>query len=184
MRLAIRDLRPDDEPRVLAWRNQPSVARHMLTAHVITEAEHRNWWRSGRTDARSRYWIVEADEQPVGLWSLTDLTADRCSWGFYLADEATRGQGVGTWAAATVLDHAFSGLGLRDVWAEVLVANARGLAFHCALGFVEDGRRTLPATAHRAAVEVRRLTLPRDRWAAGRDGLRAHLQTRGLWVPD
>ncbi|MGM3293799.1 GNAT family N-acetyltransferase, partial [Escherichia coli] len=53
-----------------------------------------------------------------------DLLNRRASWAFYLADESTRGRGVGGAVEYLVLHHAFEVLGLHKLCCEVLSFNA------------------------------------------------------------
>ena len=48
----------------------------------------------GRRDRR--YWIIEVNDEPVGLINLADIdeTHRRCAWAYYLASPSVRGLGV------------------------------------------------------------------------------------------
>ena len=95
--VVLRPLGAQDRDRLLAWRNQPEIARWMYSDHAISAAEHARWFEGAMADPRRRYWVIEADGLPVGLANLYDLAPEhgRTSWAYYLADPSTRGQGIG-----------------------------------------------------------------------------------------
>ena len=94
--VVLRPLEAQDRDRLLAWRNQPEIARWMYSDHAISAAEHARWFESALADGRRRYWVIEADKLAVGLANLYDLAPEhgRTSWAYYLADPSTRG----TWS--------------------------------------------------------------------------------------
>lgn len=42
----LREMRKEDLPVVLSWRNREVVRHNMYTSHVISEAEHQRWWEA------------------------------------------------------------------------------------------------------------------------------------------
>jgi len=67
------------------------------------------------------------DGRPVGLANLYDIDRghQRCSWAYYLADPAVRGQGVGSYIEYWVLEYVFEALKLAKLWCEVLASTSR-----------------------------------------------------------
>ena len=139
--VALRRLRLDDLVRVREWRNLPEVARYMYTDHEIGEGEHARWFGDALDRPDRRYWIIELEGRPVGLANLVDISERhrRASWAFYLADEAVRGRGVGSFTERFVLKYAFEDLGLHKLCCEVLGSNDAVVAMHRKFGFVVDG---------------------------------------------
>jgi RimJ/RimL family protein N-acetyltransferase len=64
-----------------------------------------------------------------------DRVNRRCEWGFYLADPATRGRGVGACVQFAVIEHVFGALGLNKLWCEALAENGRALSLYERFGF-------------------------------------------------
>ena len=137
MSVALRPLAAEDGSQVLAWRNAPEVAAHMYTDHVIGPEEHAVWLKATLGADDRRYWIVELDGAGVGVAHVVriDHVNRRCEWGFYLADPATRGRGVGACVQYAVIEHVFAQLGLNKLWCEALVENARALDLYESFGF-------------------------------------------------
>jgi UDP-4-amino-4,6-dideoxy-N-acetyl-beta-L-altrosamine N-acetyltransferase len=137
MGVSLRRVVEADRDRLLAWRNSPEVAPYMYSDHLITPDEHALWFEAIEADPRRAYWIIELDRQPVGLVNLYDIddVNNRCSWAYYLADPAARGQGVGAQVEFAMLDHVFTARGMNKLWCEVLADNAAVLKLHLSFGF-------------------------------------------------
>ena len=131
-------LRPEDEDRILGWRNSPEVARFMYRDWPISPDEHHAWFAGALVDTtRAIHRLVVMDDIPAGLSSLTAFDeADRsCEWGGYLAPEIEKGAGIGREVLRSALSMAFDELGLDRVYVEVVVTNTRALALYESVGF-------------------------------------------------
>jgi UDP-4-amino-4,6-dideoxy-N-acetyl-beta-L-altrosamine N-acetyltransferase len=135
--VSLRPLREADSGQVLAWRNSPEVAAFMYTDHVIRPEEHARWLAATLAADDRRYWIIELDGAGVGVAHVVkiDRVNRRCEWGFYLADPATRGRGVGACVQFAVIEHVFGALGLNKLWCEALAENGRALSLYERFGF-------------------------------------------------
>lgn len=175
----LRDVGRRDKERLLAWRNQPNVARWMYTDHVIGAEEHARWFAHAMAAPDRRYWIIEAEDRPVGLINLYDIGRGSAGYAYYLADETQRGGGVATIAGVAVLDHAFQALGLSRVWAEAFVENAASRGYLAALGFEEAEMLRAHAAKPGFSGDVVRLSLDADAWPAAREACRRRWAERG-----
>lgn len=142
MSVTLRHLTEGDRERLLVWRNSPAVAPYMYSDHQIMPEEHARWFAGLSADPRRAYWIIELDGRPVGLVNLYDIDERnlRCSWAYYLADPAIRGQGVGAQVEFAMLDHVFTTRGLNKLWCEVLAENEAVWKLHTSFGFQEEAR--------------------------------------------
>jgi UDP-4-amino-4,6-dideoxy-N-acetyl-beta-L-altrosamine N-acetyltransferase len=136
------ELRPMTEADlvpVLQWRNDPGVRDYMYTSHIIGLNEHRNWFFAASKNPAINLLIYEYYGQACGF---VNITRTRCSvvadWGFYLSPDAKKGAGRSLGEAA--LTYAFEVLELHKLSGEALGFNKRSIAFHRALGFIEEGR--------------------------------------------
>jgi UDP-4-amino-4,6-dideoxy-N-acetyl-beta-L-altrosamine N-acetyltransferase len=135
--VTLRPLGEHDGAQVLAWRNASEVARWMYTDRAIRLEEHFAWLKATlRADDR-RQWIIELDGIGVGVAHIAEIdrTNRRCEWGFYLADPAVRGKGVGASVQYAVIEHVFSRLGLNKLWCEALAENTRAIGLYESFGF-------------------------------------------------
>lgn len=180
--ISLRDLRPEDEPLLLRWRNLPEVAAYMFTDHEIGPADHAAWFGAIPGDATRRYWIIALDGEDVGLINLYDLDManSRCFWAFYLASPSVRGRGVGSCAWYLVLRHVFDELRLNKLSSEVLGFNEPVLALHGRFGFQREGLFRQHVVKSGEPTDVVRFALLRPEWERARPGIEARLRSKGL----
>jgi UDP-4-amino-4,6-dideoxy-N-acetyl-beta-L-altrosamine N-acetyltransferase len=135
----LRPMLESDLELVLRWRNHPEVRRYMYTTHEITLDEHRNWFSRAANNQAVNLLIYEHFGEGSGF---VNITRSRCheiaDWGFYLSPNAEKGTGRLLGKAA--LGYGFVQLGLHKICGQAIGFNARSIAFHSALGFIEEGR--------------------------------------------
>lgn len=180
--IGMRDLNSGDRDRLFDWRNRPDVARWMYTDHVITVDEHDRWFDAIGADTRRRYWVITLDNQEVGLANLADIDKAhlRCSWAFYLAEERTRGRGVGAWVEHFVLTTVFDHLHLNRLCCEVLATNPAVVAMHEGFGFRREGLMRQHVWRDETPIDVVPLSMLRADWELCRPGIEARLMAKGL----
>ncbi|MCI3134710.1 UDP-4-amino-4,6-dideoxy-N-acetyl-beta-L-altrosamine N-acetyltransferase [Phenylobacterium aquaticum] len=173
-----------DAARMLAWRNQPEVARWMYSDHVITPEEHGRFMAGALVDPARRYWIIELDGEPVGLANLVDISAEnrKCSWAYYLASPSVRGKGVGAFVEVWVIEHVFGALGLNKLCCEVLVENEAVWKMHESFGFQREALYRAHVWKGGEPRDVVGLGLLARDWAAVRETSLARLRARGFEV--
>ena len=95
--------------------------------------------RATRTDRAD--FLIGVGGIPVGEIALKriDSTARCATAEIHLRADVWKGRGVGTKAMRLLLDHAFGTLGLRTVFADALLKNARSLRMIRSLGFTHTG---------------------------------------------
>jgi UDP-4-amino-4,6-dideoxy-N-acetyl-beta-L-altrosamine N-acetyltransferase len=180
--IALRDLRPDDEPVLLRWRNLPEVARYMYSDHQITPAEHGEWFSSIPGDPKRRYWVIVCEGEDVGLVNLYDIDAanSRCFWAFYLASPSVRGKGVGSFVEYSILQHVFDEMGLDKLCCEVLGFNEPVVKMHARFGFQQEGLFRRHVVKNGEPMDVVRLAILSEDWQRMRQELAARLRGKGL----
>ena len=180
----LRPLAEGDSDRLLAWRNQPEVARWMYSDHVISPDEHARWFAAALADPRRRYWVIEAGGAPVGLANLYDIAPEhrRCSWAYYLADPSTRGQGIGSYVEFWVLEQVFGPMGLNKLWCEVLIGNEPVWRLHEGFGFTREALFRGHVIKGGAPADVVGLGMLAADWAGRREASRERLRGRGFDV--
>jgi len=183
--VVLRPLDDADRDRLLAWRNEPEIARWMYSDHRIGREEHARWFAAALADRRRRYWIIEADGRPVGLANLYDQAPEhgRTSWAYYLADPSTRGQGIGAFVEYWVIEHVFGELALNKLWCEVLIGNEAVWRLHEGFGFKREALFREHVRKDGAPADVVGLGLLKADWAAAREASRARLAARGFDLP-
>ena len=180
----LRDLRPDDQDRILGWRNSPDVRPYMYTDHLIPAGEHARWWAGIAADPRRRYWIIEAGGLPVGLANLYDIDRGRrlCAWAYYLADPSVRGMGLGSFVEYWMLQQVFETQGLHKLWCEVLVSNEPVWRLHETFGFRQEARFRDHVLKDGAWQDVLGLGILEDDWRERRPAMAERLRGKGFEV--
>ena len=72
----LRPVEESDSERLFTWRNLPEVRQYMFNDGTIRLDGHLRWLAKILVDPTRRDWIIEHDEVPVGLISLTDIDDD------------------------------------------------------------------------------------------------------------
>ena len=138
--MSLRPFIKDDLAMVLKWRNTLEVRQSMYSQHVITAAEHLDWFLRLESNKHALWYIYENTEgTPLGVVYFTEYNSKNRSsfWGFYTSPEAPAGTGSGM--AYLALEKAFIGLNLHKLNAEVLITNMKSIRFHKKQRFVEEG---------------------------------------------
>ena len=181
----LREVVEGDRERLLAWRNSPDVSAYMYSDHKIGHEEHDHWFDVARHDPRRRYWVIEADDEPVGLANLADidLVHRRCAWAYYLASPRVRGLGVGSFVEFQIIEYVFGQLGLNKLWCEVLISNESVWRLHELYGFQREAlfRQHVMKQGHE--VDVVGLGLLSCDWAVRREAMAERLRGKGFEIP-
>lgn len=141
-RVRLRLLEEADLPLTLAWRNADENRRWFFSTDVIAPDAHRRWFDQYRYRDDDFVFVIEEIEslkRPVGQLSLyqVDWATGRAEFGrLLMGDPEARGLGLARLATATLIDEAFAGWGLQEVYCECRTANARAIAVCAAAGFV------------------------------------------------
>jgi len=59
---------PDDENRLLLWRNDSVTRQASLTQHIIGKKEHSMWFRESLANPFRKIYVAEKDGVPVGTF--------------------------------------------------------------------------------------------------------------------
>jgi UDP-4-amino-4,6-dideoxy-N-acetyl-beta-L-altrosamine N-acetyltransferase len=164
------------------WRNSEAVAPYMYDDKPISRETHDAWYSRLLQREGRRAWVVSMDDRPVGAAFVSGHSQEnrRASWAFYLADQSTRGRGVGSAVEYYVLEHAFGDLGLNKLCCEVLSFNTGVLAMHKKFGFVEEGLLRDHWLRDGVWVHTHLLAMFADVWASRRVEFAEKLSARGL----
>lgn len=135
--IKLRDLKEDDLEMVRNWRNSKEVSQYMYTEDHISSKQQKAWFERISKDSSAKYWIIEYEDRPLGLVSITEISRvfDSCFWAFYLGDSSVRGGGIGSKIEYNILKCVFEELGLNKLRCEVLVTNPSVIAMHEKFGF-------------------------------------------------
>lgn len=137
MDINLQQLTANDLELVRTWRNSSEVAQYMYTDGNITIEQQEAWFKNIKDDHTSQYWLIEYNNNKVGVASLTNInkTLSSCYWAFYIGDNSIRGGGIGAKVEFNVIDYVFYKLNIHKLRCEVLTFNEKVIAMHEKFGF-------------------------------------------------
>lgn len=177
MDISLVPLRETDIELVRTWRNSPEVAQYMYTSEVVTTEQQAAWFARIGQDNTAVYWLIEYNDQPIGLASLTGInrTLSSCYWAFYLGDSGVRGAGIGAKIEFNVLNYVFDTLKLNKLRCEVLTSNDRVIAMHEKFGFRREAYYRQHVKKDGVWHDVVGLALLKQEWSTYRDSMHSKL---------
>jgi aminoglycoside 6'-N-acetyltransferase len=134
---SLRRATDDDVARLVAWHDDPDVARYWDDER-FTETEMRE--RLARPGVEA--WIVEADDEPVGYLQVHSAGLD-----MFLIPSA-RGRGLGPDAARAMTEHLLDERGWTRVTVDPYMWNEQALRAWRKAGFVEVSSGHAPDEDH------------------------------------
>ena len=144
MNVSIRPITEADTPKIVKWRNTPSVVEHFIYRTPLTEEAHLNWFHNRvQTGNVAQFMITDTETgEEVGSVYLRDIDRDnrKCEYGIFIGEDSCRGKGIGSAAAKLALDYAFDTLGLNRVFLRVFADNTRAIKSYENAGFVYEGK--------------------------------------------
>jgi UDP-4-amino-4,6-dideoxy-N-acetyl-beta-L-altrosamine N-acetyltransferase len=137
MDIVLKLLTKEDIELVRIWRNSPEVSQFMYTENKISVEQQVAWFEKIKDDNTSKFWIIEYDNQKIGLASLTGIsnTLSSCYWAFYLGTDIPRGGGIGSKIEYNILEYVFNELKLNKLRCEVMNFNDKVISMHEKFGF-------------------------------------------------
>lgn|SRR5574344_860310 len=135
--IKLRNLEETDLEMVRNWRNSKEVSQYMYTENHISKEDQIKWFHRIKSDTSCKYWIIEFENKPLGLASITDINSvyDSCFWAFYLGDSSVRGAGIGAKVEYNILSFVFDELKLNKLRCEVFTFNDKVITMHEKFGF-------------------------------------------------
>lgn len=168
--LELRELRRADLPAINGWRADREQVDSLGAPFRYIGPEVDEAWFDGYLRSRSnavRCVVVDGDEPDVALGLATlagiDWVHRSCTFHVQVAPEA-QGRGVGKFALAGMLRHAFLDLGLNRVELAVLGTNERARHMYESAGFVLEGTRRQAAWKNGQFVDMHVMGLLAGEW--------------------
>jgi len=139
------DLNEDTQLEILTWRNHPTIKKWMYTDDDISFDNHLNFISSLEDDRNKKYFLVEKNEQKIGVIYFTniDYINKKTDFGIYAKPNS---KGFGKILMSTIIDYAFYNLKMDRLIAEVFVENSKAISLYKKFNFREidikvvDGR--------------------------------------------
>lgn len=142
MDIKLRRIQKDDLEKVRIWRMKPSVTKYMNTDPKLTIEDQIKWFDMISKDQTCRYFIIEVDNNSIGLLGITDIDYKnfRCSWVWYIGEEEYRGKGIAKKIQFNLYDYVFQELKLNRLYSHILGFNKHEIDnVHKACGYNIEG---------------------------------------------
>lgn len=131
-----------DHRKLVDWRNDAELKQWFYDDEPVSMEGHLCWWAGVRTDPSQRFYMIEANGEAIGCLGLLniDWRNRTAEYGrLKIGNPNFRGKGYAFEAEVLLMRHAFDSLNLNRIWGHVLDNNARVLALHEKVGFVQEG---------------------------------------------
>lgn len=122
---------------VLAWRNHPNVRQWMLNTNEISSEEHFHFVESLKQRSDKRYFLVQDNNDYIGVIDLTDITSTSAEIGIYANPQM---RGIGEALMNALIGYAFVTLKVKTLIATVFADNERAKHLYQKFDFTETNR--------------------------------------------
>ena len=165
--LYFRRIVEDDLEKMMKWRTDDFITRHMHTDPVLDMEKQRKWFQKISNDPTCQHWIAVLDGVDIGTVNMYDINEShkRCFWGLYIADPEARGKRIARQMESNILDYGFFVMGLNKISAEMIEFN-KLIVFASATDIegVFKSHNYKDGSYH----DVYRIAILKDKWAATR----------------
>jgi RimJ/RimL family protein N-acetyltransferase len=124
--VTLRPPRESDVEVVYAWDKDPELAAWNGRSPIsISLSAARRDYLARWEDPGVKTFIMEAENEPIGLITLYDFRQSGCELGIKIGPEDLRGKGYASEAVSLLVAYAFDALGLKSVRGSTLSHNHR-----------------------------------------------------------
>ncbi len=141
----LRKMEYADTDDVIRWRNSDAVREHFIYQKLFTKETHENWIRTMIETGKADQLIIclkkaDGTEQPVGSVYIRDidLVHNKAEYGIFIGEESARGCGVGSMAAALMIEYCFKYRKLHRLFLRVFADNPQAIRSYEKAGFVKE----------------------------------------------
>lgn len=133
--LTFREITLDDAQTLLTWRSQESIAHYMISEISTDLSQQQNWLASVYNRPDYYHWIIEYEQQPVGVINLSNFSIESASlyMGFYIAESSAKG--LGAMVPVYFYNFVFSQFNVTSVRVEVMYHNTAVIDLHLLHGY-------------------------------------------------
>ena len=142
--VVLRPPRESDVEAAYAWDRDPELAAWNGRSPIkVSFSAARRDYLTRWEDPSVKTFIIEAEEEPIGMATLYDFRRSGCELGIKIGPDDLRGRGLATEAVRLLVEHAFDTLGLENVRGSTLSHNHRMQRVFEKNGFEQVGDGTL-----------------------------------------
>jgi RimJ/RimL family protein N-acetyltransferase len=142
--VTLRPPRESDVELAYAWDRDPELAAWNGRSPIsISLSAARRDYLARWEDPGVKTFIMEAENEPIGMATLYDFRNEGCELGIKIGSENLRGKGYASEAVSLLLTYAFNTLGVKAVRGSTLAHNRRMRRVFEKNGFTQVGDGSL-----------------------------------------
>ena len=124
---------------IYKWRRDEKISQYMFSELDNDYQKHVNWFNQISQDKSCKYWIIKANETPIGLINLAsiDVANQRLNAGYYIGEK--RYKILGAFPLPYVYNYVFKKMKFRKIYGEVISGNKNILKIHEMHGYSKVG---------------------------------------------
>ncbi len=152
--LCLRLLTAADLPSTIDWRNREDIRHYFIRSEIIAWENHLSWWEKYQSKTDDFTFIIEDTgrlKRPVGQIALynLDLVRGEAEYGrLMVGDPEARRKGLAKRATFVLVSWAFTSLGLKRIYLNVLKTNTAAINLYRQSGFTICGEHEELITMH------------------------------------
>lgn len=127
---------------ILEWRNHPDIRAYMYNTGVISQKTHFEFIENLKTKENKRYFLVQRENENIGVIDFTDITQSSATMGIY-ANPYLKEKGIGSILLQAIVDYAFDVLKVQTLKAEVFATNTKAKTLYKKFGFRAMSQRSV-----------------------------------------
>lgn len=167
-----RKIERDDLELLLKWRNSERIHKVMLTDHIITMEEHKNWFENISKYNPLRNFIFTYKNRPIGYFGYTQYDDKKltCSPGSYIGEiSKSIPADAGLILAYYIHQYGFATLKMKILVSDVLENNKRVLHLNKLLGYEIIDEYYI--TKNGKKVKSYKISISKEDWDKKKDSL-------------
>lgn len=142
----LRKMEYSDTENIVKWRNSDFVRNNFIYQALFTRESHENWIHTMVETGKVDQLIIclkddsEGEGIPVGSVYIRDIdwNHNKAEYGIFIGEASARGKGVGSQAAALMIEYCFKQLRLHRLFLRVFADNKQAIRSYEKAGFVQE----------------------------------------------
>ena len=137
-RIYLRQMREEDAPYVVKWRNDPEIRKWMFNQEELTIEKHLEWFKHRKKNRIDYMICIREGGLPIGTVNYTVKDGRDAESGRILGNKEYWGLGYAKEAALLWLKAGFCNFGFKKVIAKTKCGNEANIRLNMKLGFTRS----------------------------------------------
>lgn len=134
-RVYLREMKKEDAPYIVSWRNDPDIKKWMFNQNDITIEEHLKWFAEYKKNRKDYIICIRQKNKPIGTVSFTDIVGNSAEVGKMIGDKKYWGGGYAKEAFLIWLNIGFKIWDFYSITAKTMSNNVKNIELNKRIGF-------------------------------------------------